>query len=102
MTNPLIYVGLRGRVAALHRETGELVWNWKSPLPFRGQCVTLLLDGDRLIVSISGYMHALDAGTGSELWSNNLPGFGIGVTSLASARSAVVGIVPPFAADRQC
>src|SRR6266436_5395875 len=54
----LIYVGLNSRVVALERETGELIWKWKCP---KGSgFAALLLDGDRLIVSVQGYTYCLD------------------------------------------
>ena len=50
----LIFVGLNGYAAALDRDTGELVW---SNNQMRSGYVTLLLDGDRLIVSTNGYIY---------------------------------------------
>jgi len=78
----LVFVGFNRRVAALHRETGELIWSWKSP---QGTgFVVLLYDTDRLIASVQGYTYCLDPGTGAQLWSNPLTGFGLGVPCLAS------------------
>jgi len=49
--------------------------------------VTLLLDGDRLIVSTNGYIYCLDPLTGQILWNNPLRGYGSGApTSLTSVR----------------
>ena len=80
----LIYVGLNSRVVALARETGELIWKWKCP---KGSgFAALLLDGDRLIVSVQGYTYCLDPLTGSQLWYNPLAGMGLGTPCLASAR----------------
>lgn len=84
----LVFTGFNKRVAAVHRDTGQLVWQWTAP---QSGYVTLLLDGDRLIVSVNGYLHALDALTGRQLWSNDLPGFGCGVASLASVNGNVAG-----------
>jgi outer membrane protein assembly factor BamB len=90
MLDKLIFVGFNSRVVALHRDSGELVWEWKSP---KGSgYVTLLLDGDRLIASVVGYTYCLDPLTGNVLWFNELSGFGTGVASLASVR----GCVQPF------
>ncbi len=80
----LIFVGFNSRIAALDRNSGELVWKWKSP---KGSGIPiLLLDGDRLIVSLQGYTHCIDPLSGDELWFNPLPGMGIGLPCLASAR----------------
>jgi outer membrane protein assembly factor BamB len=82
----LVFVGFNSRVAALERETGEIVWDWQAAKPKYGGYVTLLLDGERLIVSVNGYMYCLDPATGEQLWYNETKGFGTGVASIASVR----------------
>ena len=80
----LIFVGLNGYVVALHRETGDIVW---SNNQMKSGYVTLLLDGDRLIVSTNGYIYCLDPLTGDIRWHNPMKGYGIGTpTSLISVR----------------
>jgi outer membrane protein assembly factor BamB len=80
----LVFVGLNGWAVALDRDTGEIVW---SNDQMRSGYVTLLLDGDRLIVSTNGYIYALDPLTGEILWHNPMKGYGSGApTSLISVR----------------
>jgi outer membrane protein assembly factor BamB len=80
----LVFVGLNKKVIALDRYTGELVWQWQAK---KGTgFVTLLLDGDRLVASVSGYVYCLDPIFGQEAWSNPLSGFGTGYASLSSVR----------------
>src|SRR6185295_136538 len=80
----LIFVGLNGYAVALDRDTGEIVW---SNNQMRGGYVSLLLDGDRLIVSTNGYMYCLDPLTGQIRWHNPLTGYGGGApTAVTSAR----------------
>ena len=80
----LIFVGLNGYVVALHRDSGVIVW---SNDELKRGYVTLLLDGDRLIVSTNGYIYCLDPGTGKVRWHNPLKGYGSGSpTSLLSRR----------------
>jgi outer membrane protein assembly factor BamB len=80
----LIFVGLNGYVAALHRDSGEIVWSNKE---LHHGYVTLLLDGDRLIASSSGYLYCLDPHTGKILWHNPMKGYGVATpTALASVR----------------
>ncbi len=80
----LIFIGLNGYALALHRDTGELVW---SNNKLKSGYVTLLLDGDRLIVSTNGYIYCLDPLSGEILWNNPLKGYGIGTpASLLSVR----------------
>jgi outer membrane protein assembly factor BamB len=80
----LIFVGLNGYALALHRDTGEIVW---SNDQMKSGYVTLLLDGDRLIVSTNGYIYCLDPLTGEIVWHNPLRGYGSGApTALVSVR----------------
>ncbi|HEY7308493.1 MAG TPA: PQQ-binding-like beta-propeller repeat protein [Gemmataceae bacterium] len=79
----LIFVGLRGYVIALDRDTGEKVWDCSE---LNSGPITLLLDGDRLIASTNGYVYCLDPLTGQVLWNNPLRGYGLGIAHLVSAR----------------
>ncbi len=97
--NKLIFVGFNSRVVALHRDSGELIWQWKSPSG--SGYVTLLLDGDRLIASVVGYTYCLDPATGHLLWFNELPGFGAGVASLASVRGCGQPLLGATAAEAE-
>jgi len=82
--NDLVFVGLNGRVVALQRDTGDLVWKW-APKTTAAGFVAFVVDGDRLFVSDNGYIYCLDAMTGDELWHNPLTGFGTGIAMLATA-----------------
>ena len=80
----IVYVGFNRRVIALDRYTGEKIWDWKSP---KGSGFpSILVDGDRLIVSVQGYTYCLEPITGALVWENELKGFGTGIPSLASVR----------------
>jgi outer membrane protein assembly factor BamB len=91
----LVFVGLRGYVLALDRESGEIVWcNDK----LKSGMTTLLLDGDRLIASTNGYLYCLDPLSGEVRWQNKLKGYGTGVTDLTSVRGKGPRAVIPQAA----
>jgi outer membrane protein assembly factor BamB len=93
----LIFVGLNGYALALDRHTGEIVW---SNDEMRSGYVTLLLDGDRLIVSTNGYIYCLDALTGEIQWHNPLWGYGFGTpAALTSVRGQNSANVIQQAAD---
>ena len=82
----LVFVGFNSRVVALDRYSGEKVWEWKSP---QGSgYVTIMIDGDRLIVSVMGYTYCLDPIFGQEVWRNALEGMGVGVATLASIHAS--------------
>jgi outer membrane protein assembly factor BamB len=92
----LIFVGLNGYAVALHRDTGDIVW---SNNQMKSGYVTLLLDGDRLIVSTNGYIYCLDPLTGEILWHNPMKGYGVGTpTSLVSVRGQSSQLIAQAAA----
>lgn len=78
----LVFVGFNRHVVGLHRDDGTLIWKWKCPDTSGFPAV--LLDGDRLIVSVQGYTYCLDPITGEQLWHNPLKGMGVGTACLAS------------------
>jgi hypothetical protein len=81
----MVFVGLNGRVIALDRDSGDILWQWKASR--NGGYMTLLPDRDRLVVSAGGYIYCLDPATGQEKWHNPLTGFGVGVAVLATMHS---------------
>jgi outer membrane protein assembly factor BamB len=82
----LVFVGFNSHVLALDRDSGDIVWSWQAPKPKNAGYVTLLLDGDRLIISVNGYMYCLEPETGDLLWNNETKGFGTGIASIVSVR----------------
>jgi outer membrane protein assembly factor BamB len=93
----LVFVGLNGYAVALDRDTGEIVW---SNNELNSGYVTLLLDGDRLVVSTNGYIFCLDPLTGRVLWNNRMSGYGSGTpTALVSVRGASSQTVVQQAAE---
>ena len=88
-TSDLLFVGFNGRVIALDRADGSVVWKWKPSQKGMGNgMVTLLPDGDRLFATIMGYTWALDPVDGRELWYQPLKGEGSGIPTLATMRAA--------------
>lgn len=97
----MVYIALNRRVIALDRYSGETVWVWRAP--YTCKFVSLLLDGDRLIVSCNGYIYCLDPLFGQEAWNNPLTGFGTGIASLASIHGSTSsgGAAATIAAQQQ-
>ena len=79
-----IYAAFNGRVFALDRRDGSILWRWETP---KGNFVTLLPDGEQLLVCSNGYLWALRAEDGLCLWSQPFKGEGTGIPFLASPRS---------------
>jgi outer membrane protein assembly factor BamB len=88
-TNDLLFVGFNGRVIALDRADGSVVWKWKPSQKGLGDnTLTLLPDGERLFATIMGYTWALDPVDGRELWYQPLKGEGQGIATLATFSAA--------------
>jgi outer membrane protein assembly factor BamB len=95
----LLFVGLNSKVIALDRESGDLIWTWKTP---KGHgFVTLLLDGDQLIAAVSGYVSCLAPQTGELIWHNPLKGMGSGYTSLVSVYGGATPVIQAAMAAQQ-
>ncbi len=86
----LVFVGFNRRVVALDRYSGEIRWDWKATKG--GGYVSLLIDGDRLIVNCAGYTWCLDPLSGDEVWFQPLKGFGTGIACIASMRGGTSSI----------
>jgi len=80
----LVFVGIKGSVVALNRETGEQVW----AVHLKGSdFVNVALQKDRLYATTYGEIFCLEAATGNALWSNGLKGFGLGLATIATEDS---------------
>jgi hypothetical protein len=101
----LLFLGLNGRVAALDRDSGEIVWEWTAKDPDKHRAVggymTLLVDQGQLFVSANGYTYRLDPVTGTELWANPLRGWGFGPAALATSTAASQQATAAAAAAQQ-
>jgi len=88
----VLYVGVKNCVVAFDRANGAEIWRrkLKDGGMAAGGFVTTLTDGERVYAHASGSLYCLDARTGAVLWSNDLPGLGYGIASLA-----VVGASAP-------
>src|SRR5262245_35439363 len=89
-----LFVGLKGHVIALNKRDGTQLWKTMlrgGALTVAGdRFVTVLADGERVYAHTYGELFCLDAGTGEQLWSNELAGLGYDVAMLA-----VVGMSSP-------
>ena len=82
----LVYVGIRGCVVALDRDSGDAVWS--AELRRGSSFVPIVVDGARVFAASGGEVTCLDAATGAVVWHNPLKGFGMGYAMLAGASNA--------------
>ena len=80
----LVFLGLNGTVAAIEKQTGQIVWSNAINRGFlgSGMFVTLLCDDQRVFAHTNGKIYCLEILTGRLLWSNGLEGYGYGFGSL--------------------
>ena len=81
----LIFVGIKGSVLAIDRASGAILW--QSHLKGGDFVNVVLQDGD-LYAATKGRLYRLDSSTGTVLWKNDLPGYGLGIISIAGAPPA--------------
>lgn len=81
----LVYVGIKGKVVALSRTTGEIVWSANLDAGFLNTAfVHVVVDGDDVFATTQGEVSCLDAATGQIRWQNPLRGYGLGIASIAT------------------
>jgi outer membrane protein assembly factor BamB len=81
----ILLLGLKSRVTAISKATGQQLWSTTLPSGMGANFVTLLSDNSHVFAYVKGNLHCLDLETGRILWSNDLPGFGYGLASLCFA-----------------
>ncbi len=77
-----VFVGIRGSVVALDRNSGEVLWETHLN---GDEFVNLVLADTYLYATTRGELFCLEPFTGRVRWGNSLKGFGNGVASIAAA-----------------
>jgi outer membrane protein assembly factor BamB len=89
MSTEILYLGVRGTVAALDPVSGRTLWQTRLVGKFNSaQFVTLLVRHGYVYAHTGGKAYCVDAKNGRILWCNELPGLGYGIASLAVEGSA--------------
>lgn len=98
----VLYILSTGRVAAINKKDGNIVWEVKlkeyvksSMLGSIGQ---ISAEGDKLYVGVAGILLCLNAKDGSLVWKNELKGWGYNFVSLANANNDAAGAAQQAAA----
>lgn len=76
-----IYLGMAGKVTAIERKTGELLW--QTRLDGRGM-VNVVWDDGLLMAHTKGELFCLAPEDGRIVWKNGLSGMGYGMGTFAS------------------
>lgn len=80
-SSSLVYIGIRGHVVALSRDTGDEIWRTE----LKGSSyVQLYRDQDHLYATARGEVFCLSPDSGQIVWHNPLKGLGWDLASMAS------------------
>jgi len=79
-TKDLIFIGIKGSIMALNRDTGARVW---STALKGSDFVNTVFEGGRVFAACRGEIFCLDPLSGRILWHNPLKGCGLGLATLA-------------------
>ncbi len=76
----LIFIGIKGSVVALYRDTGQQAW----AMHLKGlDFVNIVLEGDKVLAMACGEIFCLNALGGEVLWHNPLKCYGRGLATIA-------------------
>ena len=81
-----VFVGLKGTVVAIDRDTGETRWSTELK---GSDFVNVMQQGDDVFAACRGRLYRLDPDTGSIQWCNELPGLGWGIVTIAGGSQTV-------------
>lgn len=88
MLTDKLYILSYGKVAAINKKDGKIIWEKKLKEYISSMAVygvgQMQLDGDKLFIGISGQLICLKAKDGSLLWKNDLKGWGYQFISFAN------------------
>ncbi len=83
-TSDLTFIGIKGSVLALYRDTGRQAWATR----LKGwDFVNVVLERDQVLATTWGEIFCLDALVGEVLWHNPLKGYGRGLATIATANN---------------
>ena len=86
--NNSLYILSNGRVAAINKKDGQIIWEIKLKQHLGGAASLSIgqisVEADRIIVGISGMLLCLSTKDGSLVWKNELKGWGFQFVSMAN------------------
>jgi outer membrane protein assembly factor BamB len=75
----LMFIGIRNKVVALYRDSGQQAWLTK----IGGDFVNVTVQAGKVYAASAGEIFCLDPLSGRQLWHNPLRGCGIGLVTMA-------------------
>jgi outer membrane protein assembly factor BamB len=93
--NNLLFILSNGRVAAINKKDGQIVWEVKIR-QYISAAVThavgqIYMEDNNLYIGVSGVVLCLSAKDGSFIWKNELKGWGFQFVSMANVNNDAAG-----------
>lgn len=79
----VVLLAVKARVLAISKRDGSTLWTTKLPGGMTSDFVTVISDGKHVFAHSKGQLHCLSLATGAIEWTNELPGCGYGIASIA-------------------
>lgn len=76
-----LFLGIKGHVLCLNKETGKELWRTKM---ISANITNILYEGDFVFAYASGHFFCLNSSDGNIIWENGLNGMGYGSCIIAS------------------
>lgn len=90
-TKQALFIFSKGRVAAIDKKSGEILWQVKIKDYIQGNggyyYGQIVVEDNMVFIGTSGILLCLNAQDGSLLWKNELKGWGYQFVSMANAGS---------------
>jgi outer membrane protein assembly factor BamB len=79
----ILVVGLKGTLVAFEKNSGRRLWSTKLKSSMSSEFVSVLVDDELVYAHTGGEIFCVDLFSGNGVWSDQLPGMGYGIASLA-------------------
>ena len=96
-TQELMFVGIKGAVLALYRNSGQQAWVAKVG----GDFVNVAVEDGKVFAAAQGEIFCLDPLSGNRLWHNPLKGYGLGLATMAFGGSSSAAVLAQKAHEDQ-
>ena len=97
----ILVLGVKGTLTAFDKNTGTRLWTTRLKSSLSSDFVSVLADDTKVYAHTGGEIFCVDLFTGDGLWSDQLPGLGYGIASLALPGVGASALPPAQEQQRQ-
>jgi len=78
----IVLIGVKHSVSAVSRANGHVLWTTQLAGGLGSDFVAVACDGKRVFAHSSGQLFCMELSSGRMLWTNELRGYGYGLTTI--------------------